>query len=113
MTRYREIYKEGVETYRPLLFSIAYRMLGSASEADDILQEAYLRYRTAPAVEIHSLKSYLTTIVTRLCLDYLKGMLSASVVSTGSGSQGPIYCSRCTRADFRESRQRRVTIVVR
>lgn len=63
---------EAFETYRPLLFSIAYRMLGSASEADDILQETYLRYRSAPASEIHSLKSYLTTIVTRLCLDYLK-----------------------------------------
>ena len=47
-------------------------MLGSASEADDILQEAYLRYRAVPTVEIHALKSYLTTIVTRLCLDYLK-----------------------------------------
>lgn len=63
---------EAYETYRPLLFSIAYRMLGSASEAEDILQETYLRYRSAPASEIHSLKSYLTTIVTRLCLDYLK-----------------------------------------
>src|SRR5713101_7317552 len=72
MTTSREIYTEAFETYRPLLFSIAYRMLGSASEADDILQEAYLRYRTAPAVEIHSLKSYLTSIVTHLCLDYLK-----------------------------------------
>src|SRR5713226_8866885 len=72
MTTSREIYTEAFETYRPLLFSIAYRMLGSASEADDILQEAYLRYRTAPAVEIHSLKSYLSTIITHLCLDYLK-----------------------------------------
>ncbi len=63
---------EAFETYRPLLFSIAYRMLGSASEADDILQETYLRYRSAPASEIRSLKSYLTTIVTHLCLDYLK-----------------------------------------
>src|SRR5258708_35507704 len=72
MNTSREIYTEAFETYRPLLFSIAYRMLGSASESDDMLQEAYLRYRTAPAVEIHSLKSYLTTIVTRRCLDYLK-----------------------------------------
>jgi len=63
---------EDFESYRPLLFSIAYRMLGSASEADDIVQEAYLRYRTAPAGEIHSLKAYLSTVVTHLCLDYLK-----------------------------------------
>ena len=79
MTTSREISTEAFETYRPLLFSIAYRMLGSASEADDILQEAYLRYRTAPAVEIHSLKSYFTTIVTRLCLRLLAS-LSASLL---------------------------------
>ncbi len=64
--------KESFESYRSLLFSIAYRMLGSASEADDIVQEAYLRYRTAPAGEIRSLKAYLSTVVTHLCLDYLK-----------------------------------------
>lgn len=63
---------EEFENYRPLLFSLAYRMLGSASEAEDIVQEAYLRYRAASAREIHSLKSYLSTIVTHLCLDYLK-----------------------------------------
>jgi RNA polymerase sigma-70 factor (ECF subfamily) len=63
---------EDFETYRPLLFSIAYRMLGSASEAEDMVQETYLRYRLAQAAEIRSLKPYLTTIITRLCLDELK-----------------------------------------
>ncbi|HET7075811.1 MAG TPA: sigma factor, partial [Chloroflexia bacterium] len=53
--------------YYPLLFSIAYRMLGSASEAEDIVQDAYLRYAQAPG-EIHALKSFLTTVVTNLCL---------------------------------------------
>jgi len=63
---------EEFETYRPLLFSIAYRMLGSACDAEDMVQESYLRYRTAQEPEIRSLKSYLTTIITRLCLDELK-----------------------------------------
>src|SRR5215470_12890147 len=63
---------EVFETYRPLLFSIAYRMLGSASDAEDMVQEAYLRYRTAQKGEIRSLKSFLTTVITRLCLDELK-----------------------------------------
>jgi RNA polymerase sigma-70 factor, ECF subfamily len=58
--------------YRPLLFSIAYRMTGSASEAEDIVQESYLRYHAAAPGEIRSLKSYLSTIVTRLALDHLK-----------------------------------------
>src|ERR1700730_104786 len=63
---------EDFESYRPWLFSIAYRMTGSASESEDIVQEAYLRLSTTPSGEVRSLKSYLTTIVTHLCLDYLK-----------------------------------------
>jgi RNA polymerase sigma-70 factor (ECF subfamily) len=69
---------EAFQSYRPLLFSIAYRMLGSASEADDVLQDAYLRYAAAqsrgdaPPDQVRSLKAYLSTIVTRLCLDRLK-----------------------------------------
>ncbi len=62
---------ESFETYRPLLFSIAYRMTGSASEAEDIVQETYLRYQGIPPQEIRSLKPFLTTITTRLCLTYL------------------------------------------
>ena len=63
---------ESFETYRPYLFSIAYRMLGSAMDAEDMVQETYLRYQTAPPETIHSLKAYLTTILTRLCMDQLQ-----------------------------------------
>lgn len=63
---------EQFEDYRPLLFSIAYRMLGSAMEAEDIVQEAYLRYQAGSPETIHSPKAFLSTIVTRLCLDQLK-----------------------------------------
>ncbi|MEO8607893.1 MAG: RNA polymerase sigma-70 factor [Chloroflexota bacterium] len=60
------------EAYRPLMFSIAYRMLGSATEAEDIVQETYLRYRTTPPDQIVSHKAFLSTIVTRLCLNQLQ-----------------------------------------
>ncbi|MEP7284450.1 MAG: RNA polymerase sigma-70 factor [Chloroflexota bacterium] len=60
------------ETYRPLMFSIAYRMLGSATEAEDIVQEAYLRYQTKWPEQIASHQAFLTTVVTRLCLDHLQ-----------------------------------------
>jgi RNA polymerase sigma-70 factor, ECF subfamily len=63
---------EDFQSYRPLLFSIAYRMTGSASEAEDIVQDSYLRYHAVEPGEIRSLKSYLSTIVTRLALDHLK-----------------------------------------
>ena len=60
------------EEYRSLLFAMAYRMLGRAMEAEDIVQEAYLRYRATPPESIGTLKSFLTTIVYHLCIDHLK-----------------------------------------
>ena len=63
---------EDFERYRSLLFSIAYRMLGSVTDAEDIVQEAYLRWREAPEAEIRSPKSYLSAVVTRLSIDRLR-----------------------------------------
>ncbi len=59
------------ETYRAYLFSIAYRMLGSAMDAEDMVQETYLRYRATSPDAISSPRRFLTTILTRLCLDQL------------------------------------------
>jgi RNA polymerase sigma-70 factor (ECF subfamily) len=59
------------EELRPYLFSIAYRMLGSAGDAEDIVQDAFLRWEGAEA-EVESPKAYLSKIVTRLSLDHLK-----------------------------------------
>jgi RNA polymerase sigma-70 factor, ECF subfamily len=60
------------ESFRPMMFSIAYRMLGSVTEAEDILQNAYLRYRSIPPGSIVSPKAFLSTVVTRLCLNQLQ-----------------------------------------
>jgi RNA polymerase sigma-70 factor (ECF subfamily) len=59
---------------RPLLFSIAYRMLASASEAEDVVQEAFIRYHQALGddVQISSPKAYLSAVVTRLSIDQLR-----------------------------------------
>ena len=57
---------------RPLLFSLAYRMLGTRADAEDVVQDAYLRWQSARAEEVRSPKSYLTTVVARLALDGLK-----------------------------------------
>jgi RNA polymerase sigma-70 factor (ECF subfamily) len=64
--------EESFESYRSYLFAIAYRMLGSAMDAEDMVQETYLRYRTTPSETIRSLKAFLTTILTRLCMDQLQ-----------------------------------------
>jgi RNA polymerase sigma-70 factor (ECF subfamily) len=71
-TMSKERWGEEFERYRVLLFSIAYRMTGSASEAEDLVQETWLRYQASAGQEIASLKAYLTTIITHLALDYLK-----------------------------------------
>lgn len=60
------------EGLRPYLFAIAYRMLGSGSEAEDVVQEAYLRFLSSSPAKIESPKAYFGAIVTRLCLDELK-----------------------------------------
>jgi RNA polymerase sigma-70 factor (ECF subfamily) len=57
---------------RSSLFGVAYRMLGSATEAEDILQEAYLRWTRRSDSDIEAPSAYLTTIVTRLCIDQLR-----------------------------------------
>ncbi|BCJ53748.1 RNA polymerase sigma factor SigJ [Actinoplanes sp. NBRC 14428] len=61
------------EVERPHLLSVAYRMLGSRAEAEDAVQEAWLRYhRSRDTEEIRDLRGWLTTITGRICLDVLK-----------------------------------------
>jgi RNA polymerase sigma-70 factor (ECF subfamily) len=62
------------EELRPLLFSIAYRMVGSVSDAEDIVQEAYLRYHRAASegTQVDSPKAFLSTVTTRLAVDHLR-----------------------------------------
>jgi RNA polymerase sigma-70 factor, ECF subfamily len=68
--------EEIVQTYRPLLFSIAYNMLGSVMDAEDCVQETFLRWYAASgdqeAERIHNPKGYLCTVITRLCIDELR-----------------------------------------
>src|SRR5262245_59730772 len=57
---------------RPQLIRIAYRMLGSVTDADDVVQEAFLRWHAADRAAVREPAAFLTRIVTRLCLDQLK-----------------------------------------
>lgn len=58
--------------HRPLLFSIAYRMLGSVADAEDMLQETFLRWQQVAAGEIESPRAFLVTILSRLCINHLQ-----------------------------------------
>ncbi len=58
--------------YRNLLFSIAYRMVGSVADAEDVLQDAFIRWQQASRDEIRSPRALLVTIVSRLCINHLQ-----------------------------------------
>jgi RNA polymerase sigma-70 factor, ECF subfamily len=74
MTGPQSATRQAYESLRPLMFSIAYRMLGTVTEAEDIVQEAFVRYYRAVADSgpPDSPKAYLSAVVTRLCIDQLR-----------------------------------------
>ena len=90
---------ESFETYRPYLFAIAYRMLGSAMDAEDIVQETYLRYQTHKPEHVDSLKAYLTTILTRLCMDQLQLARRKREQYVGPWLPEPIQTDEAAEAD--------------
>ena len=63
---------EEFNQYRSLLFAIAYRMLGSVMDAEDMVQETFIRWQNSSDRNVKSVKSYLSTVVTRLCIDRLR-----------------------------------------
>ena len=58
--------------HRRMLFSIAYRMLGTTTDAEDMAQETFLRWQQTASETVRSAKTYLATIITRLCIDHLR-----------------------------------------
>src|SRR5512147_250733 len=76
--------------HRPLLFSLAYRMLGSASDAEDIVQDAYLRWERVNLDEVRSPKDFLSTMVTRLAMDQLRSARSRREVYVGPWLPEPL-----------------------
>jgi RNA polymerase sigma-70 factor (ECF subfamily) len=66
---------ERFEANRAHLRAVAYRMLGSRSEADDAVQEAWLRLSRSDTREVENLRGWLTTVVSRVCLDMLRSRL--------------------------------------
>jgi RNA polymerase sigma-70 factor (TIGR02957 family) len=83
------------EELRPLLFSIAYRMLGSVGDAEDVVQEAYLRAERAEAqgADIASRKAFLTTVATRLAIDQLRSARARRETYVGPWLPEPLLTS--------------------
>jgi RNA polymerase sigma-70 factor, ECF subfamily len=84
-----DVYQE----LRPLMFAIAYRMIGSVSEAEDIAQEAFLRYHRSESGEsgpIESPKAFLSAVTTRLSIDYLRSARANREAYTGNWLPEPL-----------------------
>lgn len=89
------------EPHRGRLHGIAYRMLGSRADAEDIVQEAYLRWHRAPAEEIHSPEAWLVTTTTRLCIDRLRAAQAERQAYIGPWLPEPIVEEAAPAADAR------------
>jgi RNA polymerase sigma-70 factor, ECF subfamily len=81
---------DAFEEHRRYLFGIAYRMLGSAADADDMVQETFVRWQHADKQEIRSVRAFLATIVTRICIDRLKEAHTTRVDYVGSWLPEPL-----------------------
>ncbi len=95
---------------RARLFSIAYRMLGSASDAEDVLQDAWLRYSGAESSSIRSPQAFATTIVTRLCLDRLKSARATREEYIGPWLPEPVLTSELQSPAAKLERAESVTL---
>ena len=83
--------------HRGRLLGLAYRMLGSRSDAEDVVQDAYLRF--AGAQDVHNAEAFLVTVVTRLCLDRLKSAKAQREVYVGPWLPEPVFDAEGLSAD--------------
>jgi RNA polymerase sigma-70 factor (TIGR02957 family) len=97
------------QSLRPHLFSLAYRMLSSAAEAEDVVQDAWLRAAAAPA-DLESARSWLTTVVTRLCLDRLKSARTKREHYVGPWLPEPVPTDTIDNAEDVAARRESVTM---
>ena len=91
------------EEWRSLLFGIAYRMLGSAADAEDVVQDACVRWLRRRGEPVESVRAYLVTIVTRLCLDKLDSARAKRVTYTGPWLPEPVVSDGAYAAEQADS----------
>ena len=87
----REWLTERFDDQRTRLRAVAYRMLGSASEADDAVQEAWLRLERADTGSVENLTGWLTTVVARVCLNMLRSRMSRREDPLDVRDSDPVY----------------------
>jgi RNA polymerase sigma-70 factor (ECF subfamily) len=86
----QQLLAEQFEEQRPHLRGVAYRMLGSLSEADDAVQDAWIRFSRTDTSDVESLRGWLTTVVGRVCLNMLRSRSTRREASLGTHLPDPI-----------------------
>ena len=101
---------ETFTAHRQFLFSIAYRMLGSLSEAEDMVQEAWLRWQTQDTAGIQSPKAWLRSAMRRLCIDQLRSARHQREEYYGVSVPEPSWATRDAKPDISAERESSLTM---
>src|SRR5688500_1668193 len=92
--------------HRTYLIGVAYRLIGSLSEAEDIVQEAFIRWQSAAPADVRSPKAWLTTVVSRLCVNHLKSARIKRILYFGPWLPEPLLTDStdATQSESADSR---------
>ena len=97
------------EELRPLLFGLAYRLVGSSGEAEDLVQEAFLRLHRADE-PVHAPKAFLTTVLTRLAIDHLRSARVRRETYTGPWLPEPLVRDGAPGPDERVEEDEKLSV---
>lgn len=100
------------EDHRGLLFSIGYRMLGSAADAEDLVQDAFVRFASSDRDAVRDAKAFLVTVLTRLALDKLKSAQAQREQYVGLWMPEPVLTSREGDAYARVTREQQIELAL-
>src|SRR5690606_10240916 len=100
------------ERHRAYLFGVAYRLLGTSQDAEDVLQEAWIRFREVTLADIEVPRAYLVTVVTRLSLDVLRSARKVRETYVGPWLPDPVPAERLLEGDPSDSLAQRQTALI-
>ncbi|PYI52700.1 RNA polymerase sigma factor SigJ [Paenibacillus flagellatus] len=95
--------EQAYSLYKPLLFSLAYRMLGSVMDAEDVVQEAFFTLYKSGSDHIHNMKAYMCKIVTNRCLELLRSTSKQREVYVGTWLPEPLVTTASDETDPMQS----------
>jgi RNA polymerase sigma-70 factor (TIGR02957 family) len=98
------------DSLRPLMFGIAYRMLGSASEAEDVVQDAFVRLQEHPPGEARNPAAFVTTITTRLAIDELRSARRRRESYVGTWLPEPVITDPAGQPEAQAERQDTISL---